>query len=205
MTARFDEALAEVGLSVAEWAVLRHVADTVVAPRAVLAEWTADNLPGPVPATVTVDDCAAAIGSLLARGLLVELTADDIEQDVSRWRAEALPVTFGVHLRREPGDVDLTQRGADAVGAVEARLRDAPRAPVSGYADGEPGVVRAFGETEESCTRTARGLLAYPPAELVGASLVPPEIEPIRPIGPWWYSRFERVERGYEIVIRFAL
>jgi len=204
MTAPLADALAQLGLSAPEYAVLWHVQDTVVARRPVLAEWSARNLPNVLPSTITHDDCDAAIGSLLARALLVELTDDDVARDLARWRSEAHPVCVGVDLRREPGDIDLTELGAEAMRAVEALTATSPRAPLSGYIDEHGGVFRALGETVESCSRVARGLIAYPPHNVRGASIMPPEVSPAQPIGPWWHSRYERVERGYEIVIRFA-
>jgi len=204
MTVTLDDALAQLGLSAPEYAVLWQVRDTVVAPRPVLAEWTARNLPDTVPSTIAHEDCVAAIASLLARGLLVELSDEDVARDLARWRSEAHPVCFGVDLRREPGDVDLTERGAETIRAVEALTATAPRPPLGSYIDEHDGVFRALGETAESCSRVASGLVAYPPHNVRGASIVPPLVSPAKPIGPWWYSRFERVERGYEIVIRFA-
>src|SRR5690349_6320379 len=103
--------LKNMGISPAEYAVLWHVRDTVVQPRDVIAGWTAANLPNVVPADITVEDCLRATDSLIRRGLLVELTAADIDADLSRWRTESLPVSWGVDRDRHPTDVDLSETG----------------------------------------------------------------------------------------------
>ena len=85
MAARLDDLLAEADLSPAEYAVLTHVADSLVNDRGVLADWTARHVPDAVTAAVTHEECGAAVASLLARGLLVALTADDVARDLERW------------------------------------------------------------------------------------------------------------------------
>jgi hypothetical protein len=62
----------------------------------VIATWTAGHLPDHVPIEITVEDCLRATDALVRRGLLVELTAADIEEDLARWRPETLPVSWGV-------------------------------------------------------------------------------------------------------------
>lgn len=205
MTVPLEATLAEFGLSAAEYAVAWHVADTAVTSRSSLAEWTAAQVHGPSPARLSFDECLAAVDALLARALLIRLTPDDLARDAARWRAEALPVADLAVPAREPGDVDLTQAGADLMRAVAARLNPGVVAPRSSYVELGDGAFRALGETAESCTRCARGLVSFPPAGVRGASLVPPEMGELRAVGPWWYSRFERVETGFEIVIRFAV
>lgn len=194
--------LRTVGLSPAEYAVLWHVRDTVVQPRDVLASWTADNLPNNVPSNIAVDDCVRAIEALVGRALLVELTAEDIVVDLARWRAEELPVSWGVDRDRYPGDIDLTEAGFRVVEDVTSReFPDLKRSPVEGYDDTSAGTIRVFGETEDSCRRAVTHVLARIgeapwrwPAGAVAESL--------RPLGPWWYSRFERIPTGFEILLR---
>ena len=173
----------EAGVSEAEYAVLWHVRDTVVQPRDVLASWTAQNLPNVVASDITVDDCLRAIDSLIERGLLVELSAADIEADRARWRAEPLPVSWGVDRDRHPGDIDLTEAGF--------RVMPRQRSLRAGYNDESAGSIRVFGETEESCTRQLQSIVdRLPPGSF--------EVGPMQPLGPWWFSRFERVPGGFE-------
>ena len=134
-----------------------------------LADWTARHVPSAVAAAVTHDECRAAIDSLLARGLLVELTADDLAHDLARWNAERVPSC--VDLYREVCEVDFTPRGADTMRTLDARLHPTAPAADAGYIDDQQGTVRVFGATEESCDRLARSLIAIPPADLRGASL----------------------------------
>ena len=204
MSTQYADILSEAGLSAAEYAVLWQVRDTVVSPRAVLAEWTAHHGPHGEPSTVTREEALAAVASLVARGLLVELTADELARDLARWRDERYPVTVGVDLQREVGDVDLTTAGAALMASLEGRTGAPPAAPLTGYVADAEGAFRVFGETEEACLRTARGLMAAPPAEVRGFSLAPPEFTPMRPAGPWWSSRYVLVPGGFEVDLRFA-
>ena len=195
--------LKNVGISSAEYAVLFHVRDTVVQPRDVIAGWTAANLPNVVPADITVEDCLQATDSLIRRGLLIELTAADVEADLSRWRTEALPVSWGVDRDRHPGDVDLTETGFRLMEAItQQEFPDLKRSPLVGYNNDAPDVIRVFGETEGSCERAVKNVVARideTPWRWPRDSV---QLEPMRPLGPWWYSRFERVSTGFEIVVR---
>lgn len=195
--------LSDVGLSSAEYAVLWHVSDTVVQPRDVLAAWVAAYHPNDVPRELSVEDCLRATDSLIHRGLLVELTAAEIEADLARWRAEPLPVSFGVDRERRIGDVDLTELGFRSIEAVTRReFPDMKRAPLVGYNDEAGGVIRVFGETEETCQRAAEHTVARIDQTPWHWPRDSAHMDAIRALGPWWYSRFERVPDGFEIVVR---
>lgn len=197
------QALSDLGLTVAEYAVLWHVRDTVVLERDPLAFWVCHHLPNNVPQDLSLDDCLEAIRSLISKGLLVELTEADIESDLARWRAEPIPVSWGVDRDRWVGDVDLTEVGFNAEATI-ARLTGpvyAPR-PAQGYNDEEAGVIRVFGETEEACLHAVRHLvdrIDQAPWQWSSDSI---QLGAIQPIGAWWVSRFERVPAGFEIVVR---
>lgn len=195
--------LDEAGLSSAEYAVLWHVRDTVVQPRDVIADWTARHLPNVVPPDLTFEDCRRATDSLIDRGLLIELSDADIETDLARWRAEPLPVSWGVDRDRRPGDVDLTESGFRLMEAIAQRERpDRTRSPNMGWNDETTGLIRVFGETPESCQRQLEavvGRIDETPWRWPRDSF---RVEPMRSIGPWWYSRFERAPTGFEIAVR---
>src|SRR6476659_8940258 len=95
-----------IDLSPAEDAVLSQVRDTIVEPREELARCVAFYLNGE-PSNFSVEECLRAIESLLQKGILIELTPDDIAADLDRWKSEPLPVSWGVDRRRRPGDIDL--------------------------------------------------------------------------------------------------
>lgn len=118
----FARVLEEAGITPAEYAVMWHVKDTIVVSREAIAEWTASNLPNNVPPDISVDDCLHAIDSLVRRGLLIELTASDVETDLARWRSEALPVSWGVDRNRAEGDVDLTSEGFRVMESIAQRV-----------------------------------------------------------------------------------
>jgi hypothetical protein len=84
MSERVDlvQALSDIGLTFAEYAVLWHVRDTVVLKRDGLAFWVCHHLPNNVPKDIGLDDCLAAIDTLVRRGLLIELTEADIQADL---------------------------------------------------------------------------------------------------------------------------
>jgi hypothetical protein len=194
--------LTDLGLTPAEYAVLFHVTDTVVIEREGLAVWVADNLPNCVPQDLTLADCRAAIDALLRRELLVELTEADLAQDLARWRAEPLPVSWGVDRDRRIGDVDLTEAGF-RIDETITRLRSPTytRRPVQGYNDEQPGVIRVFGETEDVCQRAVEHLvnrIDQAPWHWTRSLLA---VDAIRPLGPWWHSRFELISTGFEIVV----
>jgi hypothetical protein len=195
--------LRDAAISPAEYAVLWHVRDTVVRPRDVIADWAADNLPGVVSPAITVDDCLRATDSLIRRALLIELTAADIEADLVRWRTEALPVSWGVDRDRYPADVDLTEAGFHLIESIMRKWFPAPkRSPFIGYNDEQPGMIRVFGETAESCQHATESIVA----RIDGVPWRWPrdsvQLDAMRPLGPWWYSRFERAPEGFHIVVR---
>jgi hypothetical protein len=68
------------------------VAVSACAARLVAVEGDVNNVPG----NISNEQCLGATDALIRRGLLVELTADEIEADRARWRAETLPVSWGV-------------------------------------------------------------------------------------------------------------
>jgi hypothetical protein len=193
--------LENVGISAAEYAVLWHVRDTVVQPRDVIAEWTAANLPNVVSADITVEDCLRATDSLIRRGLLIELTAADIEADLARWRAEALPVSWGVDRDRHPRDVDATETGFRLIEDI-TRQQFPERSPVVGYNAEAPGLIRVFGETEAGCQNAVTHVVARIEEAPWRWPRDSARTDAMRLLGPWWYSRFERVSTGFEIVVR---
>lgn len=194
-------AFSHFGISPAEYAVMWHVRDTVVQPRDMIADWAASYPPNDVPVAITVEDCLGAIDALICRGLLVELTVADIEADLARWRAEPLPVSSGVDLRRRPGDVDLTEKGFQLIEAV-MRVGYPERSPLYGYNDETPGVIRVFGETEECCQHRAKQYMASVDEAPWRWPRDSAQIDAMHPLGPWWYSRFELVSSGFVIAIR---
>ncbi|MGE0550629.1 MAG: hypothetical protein AB7O24_08660 [Kofleriaceae bacterium] len=191
------------GVSPAECAVLWQVRDTVVQPRGVIAVWTAARAHDVLPVHLTVEDCVRSIDALIRRGLLIELTEQDIDADLARWSAEPMPVSWGVDRERAPGDVDLTEHGFARIESIIQQLEPrSERSPLAGCSDDECDVIRVFGETEDSCRRELGRLIKridQPPWGWPRTSL---RVDPIQPSGPWWYSRFERVEAGFEAVIR---
>lgn len=195
--------LRDAGISPAEYAVLWHVQDTVVQPRYVIADWTARNLPNTGSSDLTFEDCLRSVDSLIHRGLLIELSAADIEADLARWKSEPLPVSWGVDRGRNPGDVDLTEHGFGLMDALtRQQFPNLERSPLMGYNDETPGLIRVFGETEESCKRQLQSVVERideTPWHWPEASF---EVEPMRPLGPWWHSRFARVPTGFEVVVR---
>ena len=205
MTERVElaKALFDVGLTFAEYAVLWHVRDTVVLEREGLAFWVCHHLPNNVPKDIGLDDCVAAIEALVRKGLLIELTNADIQADLARWRTEPIPVSWGVDRSREVGDVDLTEAGF----RVEERVSRTTgpgfaRTPAQGYNDEDAGVIRVFGENEEACQRAVMHLVDRIDQVPWHWSRSAIQLEPIREIGAWWVSRFERVPTGFEIAVR---
>ena len=202
MSRALSSILGEAGISPADYAVLWHVHDTVVRAREVIADWTARNLPGVVPPDITFADCLRSVDSLIRRGLLVELSAAEIEADLLRWRSEPLPVSWGVDRDRYPGDVDLTEQGFRLMEAVtRQQFPDLKRSPMTGYNTETPGLIRVFGETEESCQRQLQSVVD----RIDGTPWCWPrdafQVESMSPLGPWWYSRFERVPTGFEVAV----
>ncbi len=195
--------LKNMGISPAEYAVLWHVRDTVVQPRDVIAGWTAANLPNVVPADITVEDCLRATDSLIRRGLLIELTAADIDTDLSRWRTESLPVSWGVDRDRHPSDVDLSETGFRLIEDItRQQFPEMKRSPVVGYNDDATDAIRVFGETEESCQHAVKSIVARIDESPWRWPRDSVQVDAMRLLGPWWYSRFERVSTGFEIVVR---
>jgi hypothetical protein len=195
--------LENVGLSPAEYAVMWHVRDTVVQPRDVISAWTADNLPNNVPANISLEDCLQATDALVRRGLLVELTAEDIETDLARWRAEPLPVSWGVDRDRYPKDVDLTEAGFRMIESIsEQEFPNLKRSPVMGYNDEAPNLIRVFGETEESCRRAVENVVARIEQKPWSWPRGSVQVADMEPLGPWWYSRFERIPSGFQVAVR---
>jgi hypothetical protein len=203
MTNALSAILGEAGISPAEYAVLWHVRDTVVQPRDVIADWTARNLPNVVPSDITFEECLRSVDSLIHRGLLVELSVADIEADLARWRKERLPVSWGVDRDRYPGDVDLTEQGFRLIEVVtQQQFPNLKPSPMMGYNYETPGLIRVFGETEESCKRQLQSVVERideTPWRWPRDSF---QTEPMRALGPWWYSRFERVPTGFEVPVR---
>ena len=195
--------LGEAGVTPAEYAVMWHVGDTVVQPRDAIAFWTASNLPNNVPADITVEECLQAVDSLIRRSLLVELSTSDIEVDLARWRNESLPVSWGVDRDRYVGDVDLTEAGFRLMESVtQQEFPDLKRSPLMGYNNETPGMIRVFGETEESCERQLKNVVDRIDETPWRWSRDSFQVEAMRPLGPWWYSRFERVPTGFEVAVR---
>jgi hypothetical protein len=161
------------------------------------------NLPNNGPSDITVNDCLQAVDSLIRRGLLIELSNSDIDADLARWRSESLPVSWGVDRDRYPGDVDLTETGFRLTVAItQQEFPDLKRSSMTGYNNETPGLIRVFGESEESCERQLKSVvdrIDKTPWRWPRESF---QSEPMRPLGPWWYSRFERVPTGFEIVVR---
>lgn len=180
-----------------------HVRDTVVQPHDAIALWTASNLPNNVPADITVEEWLQAVDSLICRGLLIELSTFDIEVDLARWQSESLPVSWGVDRDRYAGDVDLTEAGFRLMESVtQQEFPDIKRSPMMGYNDEAPGLIRVFGETEQSCERQLKNVVERideTPWRWPRDSF---QLEAMRPLGPWWYSRFERVPTGFEVAVR---
>jgi hypothetical protein len=203
MTKAQSVILGDAGISPAEYAVMWHVRDTVVQPREVIADWTARNLPNVVPSDITFEDCLRSVDSLIHRGLLVELSAADIDTDLLRWKTETIPVSWGVDRDRYPGDVDLTEQGFRVIGAVtQQQYPHLKRSPMMGCNNETLGLIRVFGETEESCERQLQSVVKRideTPWRWPRDSF---RVEPMRPLGPWWYSRFERAPTGFEVVVR---
>ena len=195
--------LKSVGISAAEYAVLWHVRDTVVQPREEIAWWTAAHLPNNVPADISLDDCREATDSLIKRGLLVELTAEDIEADLSRWRNEPLPVSWGVDRDRYPKDVDLTEAGFHAIESINRQeFSNLTRSPAVGYNDETADLIRVFGETEESCRRAVDNVIARIEQKPWNWPRDSVQVADMEPLGPWWYSRFERIRSGFQVAVR---
>lgn len=201
----FDRILAAHAVSPAEYAVLWHVIDTVVVPRAELAHWASRHLPNGVQQDLSEADCADAITSLLARALLIELRDDDIAADLARWRREVRPVSFGVDRTRRPGDVDVTAEGWALYERIAREVyphRDA--SPKCGYDDQTPGVIRVFGSTKSEAVGRAQSFVI----SLSGAPWHWPEgavvVEEPRVLGAWWHARYELVPEGWEVVLRRA-
>lgn len=198
----FLDILAKAGVSPAEYAVLFHILDTVVTRRKVIAQWTFDNLPNNVSSDITLEECRAAIDSLLTKKLVIELTQADIAADLARWKAEPIPIGFGVDLRREEDDIDLTEDGYQRMRAIhrqqfpnlEPRLR-------TSFNHDDPKLIRVLGETAEGCERAASVLLERGYLGVAQWLASPSRIDPLREIGPWWHGRFERVPTGFEIAI----
>ncbi len=191
------------GIAPAEYAVLFHVMDTVVVSRVILADWVWRYVPNTVSQPLCEEDCFRAIESLISKGLLEELSQSDIDVDLARWRAERLPVSWGVDRNRCPGDIDVTEAGFLLYREIgRAEQPSYKPSPVSGYNDETPGTIQVLGETEEACQRhvewICKRLSEAPWCWQPGAALV----EPMRPIGPWWYSRHHRVPQGFESVVR---
>jgi len=195
--------LATYSLSPAEYTVLFHVADSLVVSRAALGDWVSRQLPRVVDGDLSLAACDRAVESLIARALLVELTQAEIDADAVRWRGESLAVSFGATSERCAGDVDVTEDGFRILERINAAQHGGPLAPRSGYDDRCPGVVRVLGETEAACRRQVDAVLAglhdapwrWPPGSTV---------EPMRRCGPWWHARHERVDDGFEMVLRRA-
>lgn len=197
------QALSDLGLTFPEYAVLWHVRDTVVLDRQGLAFWVCHHLPNNVPKEIDLDQCLEAIDMLVRKGLLIELTEVDIQDDLARWREEPIPVSWGVDRDRGVGDVDLTEAGFRAAETVSRLMHPDPKPrPVQGYNDEDPGVIRVFGETEAACQAAVGFLVDRIDQTPWRWSRTEIQVEPARPIGPWWFSRFERVPTGFEIVIR---
>lgn len=198
-----ESILKSAGISPAEYAVLWHVRDTVVQPREEISWWTAAYLPNNVPAEISLEDCRQATDALIRRGLLVELTAEDIEADLSRWRAEPLPVSWGVDRDRYPGDVDLTEAGFRLIESVnQEEFPTRTRSPVVGYNNDTPDLIRVFGETEESCRRAVDNVIARIDQHPWRWRREAAHVDAMQPLGPWWYSRFERVPTGFQVAVR---
>ena len=195
--------LKSAGISSSEYAVLWHVRDTVVQPREVISAWTADHLPNNVPTDISLEDCLRATDALIRRALLIELTAEDIEADLARWRAEPLPVSWGVDRDRYAKDVDLTEAGFRVIQSIsEQEFPTRKRSPVVGYNDETPDLIRVFGETEESCRRAVDNVIAridQMPWKWPRDSI---RVDSMQRLGPWWYSRFECVPTGFQVAVR---
>lgn len=71
-----------------------------------------------------------------------------------------------------------------------------------GYNDETPGLIRVFGETEDSCQRQLEAVIRLLHDELWQWPRDAVQVEAMHTIGPWWCSRFERVPAGFEIVVR---
>jgi hypothetical protein len=174
-------------------AVLFHVMDTVVIPRDELADWVSRNLPSTVPQDLTREDCLRAIDELIGQGLLIELSDEDVRADAERWRSEPLPVSWGVDRNRRAGDVDVTEAGFRLMTRPSSR-------PASGYNDETPDLIRVFGETEgERQLEHVLGRIGDSPWHGPHEEA---DVEPMRPLGPWWYGRHQLIATGFERPIR---
>ena len=153
--------------------------------------------------TVMFEECLRSVESLIHRGLLVELSAADIQVDLVRWKNETLPVSWGVDRDRYPGDVDLTEQGFRLMESItQQQFPNRKPSPMMGYNNETPELIRVFGETEESCKRQLQSVVERineTPWRWPRGSF---QVENIRPVGPWWYSRFERAPTGFEILLR---
>lgn len=193
MTKPLSDLLSDASLSPTEYAVLGQIAEGITAARDCLAEQTSQSSANFAPAD-SVEACLDAINSLLRKGLLLELTPADIEADLARWRAEPFPVSIGVDLTRSPGDIDFTDAGFQLLRSIEQQQSpDRPHPPRSSRNDDDPEFLRLFGETEDTLIKNNE--------ILPGLSRDPSRREPVRHLGPWWYSRFELVPTGFELLV----
>lgn len=193
MTKPLSDLLSDASLSPTEYAVMGQIADGITAARDCLAEQTAQSSSNFAPAD-SVEACLNAIVSLLRKGLLIELSPADIEADLARWRAEPFPVSVGVNRDRFSGDIDLTEAGFQLLRSIEHQeFPERQHPPRASHNDDDPEFLRLFGETEDILT-TNNEILPGLPRD-------PSRREPIRRLGPWWYSRFELVPTGFEILV----
>jgi hypothetical protein len=192
------------GLTVAEYAVMFHVLDTVVAHRGALAAHAQWNPPHVARGSLSIAECLAAVESCISRGWLEEFTSSRIATELERWRGEPLPKSFGVDLRWSPGDIDVTYPGHDWW--VSHFPGWTARHPAHGYDDsGRPVSLDVFGETEAACLDQVQSLTKplHFPSGYQEAKVV--KIEPVISMGPWWWSRFERIDTGFMTRIHFHL
>ncbi|MGE0868588.1 MAG: hypothetical protein AB7P03_08500 [Kofleriaceae bacterium] len=191
------------GVTPSECAVLWQVRNTAVMSRGMTGVWASAHARSALPVHPTVEDCIRATDALISRGLLIELTADDIQADLVRWNSEPLPLSWGVDRERCPGDVDFTEAGFQRIESIMRQLYPRiDRSPLSGCNDDERDAIRVFGETQESCREELNRIVAridQPPWGWARSAL---RIDPMQASGPWWYSRFERVDAGFQTVIR---
>ena len=154
--------------------------------------------------TISLVDYDRAVEICLVNGWLKILTAEDCERDSQLWATVPYPkCSFAAY---QPGLVDFTPAGAQLHQQLTTQLHALHhvRPSAACFNTDTSGRIEIYSTTHRLC-REQRQAIQQNPDHYTGEKVKIIQSSAIRPIGPWWMSRWQLMLRGYHASVSYHL
>jgi hypothetical protein len=198
----FSKELEEIGLSIADWCVLRVLVDFALPPSRLVSEtsfrFRGDKIEQPAQAY------PQAVEKCMRNGWITAVTEEQHLAYERMWADESIPFLENLRVP-EIGDIDITNSGYDLY-RLGREKRFGPYVSGTRYVESSFRM-EIYADDEETCCHRAywyfdtRNRMENSPdgTEIVFEKMVGPFA-----VGAWRLNRFEVIPRGFLIIVQYV-